>query len=74
VGIENSGGKVRNLILPDRERLTAEFRPDLLRGVVVVKGKAVSADTKTEQPFTAIPYSSWANRGKAEMTVWIPRE
>ena len=27
---------------------------------------------KNEQDFTAIPYYSWANRGRGEMIVWIP--
>ena len=33
------------------------------------QGKAV----KTEQTLVAIPYSTWANRGRGEMLVWIPR-
>jgi DUF1680 family protein len=24
------------------------------------------------EPFTAIPYYAWANRGKGEMMVWFP--
>ena len=66
-------------MLPDSSRLTAEFKPDLLKGVTVVKGKAVAlaADAqgkivKTEQDFTAIPYYAWANRGKGQMMVWLP--
>src|SRR5581483_3786723 len=40
--VDNPDGKVRNLMLPDSARLTAEYKSDLLRGVEVVKGKAVS--------------------------------
>ncbi len=76
---DNPGGRVRNLVLPSAERLTAEFKPALLNGVTVVKSKAVAlkldADGKvirTEQPFIAIPYYSWANRGRGQMIVWIP--
>jgi hypothetical protein len=76
---DNPGGRVRNLVLPSTERLTAEFKPALLNGVTVVKSKAVAlkldADGKvirSEQPFTAIPYYSWANRGRGQMIVWIP--
>ena len=29
---------------------------------------------KTEQPFKAIPYFAWANRGKGEMAVWFSRQ
>lgn len=37
---DNPGGRVRNLMLPDGAKLTVEFKPDLLGGVSVVKGKA----------------------------------
>jgi hypothetical protein len=76
---DNPGGKVRNLMLPDSNLLTAEFRPDLLGGVEVIKGKAVSlaydAEGKVnsrEQDFMAIPYYAWANRGRGQMMVWVP--
>ena len=65
---------VRNLLLPDDARLTAEFRPDLLNGVVVIKGTAMAASesgNRKPQAFTAIPYYAWANRGPGEMIVWI---
>jgi DUF1680 family protein len=77
---DSPGGHVRNLVLPDSGALAAEFRPGLLGGVTVVTGRAFGlafdADaklSKTEQPFTAIPYYAWANRGRGEMLVWIPR-
>jgi DUF1680 family protein len=76
---DNEGGHVRNLVVPNDSTLTAEFKPDLLNGVVVIKGNAVSLAynqqgtiEKKEQTFTAIPYYAWANRGQGEMTVWIP--
>ena len=76
---DNPGGKVRNLMLPDSARLTAEFKPELLNGVEVVTGKAVALAYdaqgnigKTEQEFTAIPYYAWANRGRGQMMVWFP--
>ena len=75
---DNPGGKVRNLLLPDDQPLTAEFEPALLNGVESITGKAFSvtkdADerlVKTEQDFKAIPYFAWANRGKGEMEVWL---
>jgi len=77
--VDNPKGKVRNLMLPDSERLTAEFQPGLLKGVEVVKGKAVALSqdqqgktVRSEQEFTAIPYYAWANRGRGEMMVWFP--
>jgi DUF1680 family protein len=76
---DNPKGQVRNLMLRRDERLTAEFKPDLLRGVTVVKGRAIALAydaqgkiTKSEQEFTAIPYYAWANRGRGQMMVWFP--
>jgi hypothetical protein len=28
---------------------------------------------KAEQPFMAIPYATWANRGRGQMAVWIAK-
>ena len=39
---DNPDGRVRNLVLPSTEHLTAEFKPALLNGVTVVKSKAVA--------------------------------
>jgi DUF1680 family protein len=64
-GVDN-GGRVFELILPDDAALQAEFRPDLLNGVVAVNGGAA-------RPFLAVPYHVWANRGPGQMLVWLPR-
>ncbi len=76
---DNPGGHVRNLILPDAAKLTAEFKPDLLNGVTIIKSRATALAydehgkvVKSEQDFMAIPYYSWANRGRGEMIVWLP--
>ena len=76
---DNPNGRVRNLMLPDGARLTAEFRPDLLNGVEVIKGTAYALAydaqgrvTRNEQALAAIPYYAWANRGPGQMLVWIP--
>jgi len=76
---DNPGGKVRNLMLPANAELRAEWRPDLLNGVTVIKSRAVAlsydakgAVQKKEQEFTAIPYYAWANRGRGQMIVWLP--
>jgi DUF1680 family protein len=78
---DNPDGKVRDLILPDEPPLIASFEPNLLNGVEVITGQAnrMSKDasgavTRTAQPFKAIPYYAWANRGQGEMTVWMKRE
>jgi DUF1680 family protein len=76
---DNPNGQVRNLMLADSAKLTAEFKPDLLNGVTVIKSKAVALAydeqgkaMKHEQDFMAIPYYAWANRGRGQMMVWIP--
>jgi DUF1680 family protein len=78
----DNGGAVLNLALADDAALEAEFRPELLNGVVVIKGSFVTVkrdDAGNEvgrgtQDGIAIPYYAWANRGRSEMTVWIPRD
>ncbi len=72
-------GKVTNLLLPENSSLTAEFKPDLLQGVTILKGELPAVIIENgnsistrKQPFTAIPYYSWANRGQGEMMVWFP--
>lgn len=76
----DNDGKVSNLVLPDGAALTAEMRPDLLNGVVVVKGEAEAVREKAgkvvseKTAITLIPYYAWANRGRGEMEVWIARE
>ena len=40
--------------------------------VVVITGNENIITQK--QTITAIPYYSWANRGKGEMTVWFPTQ
>jgi uncharacterized protein len=77
---DNPNGKVRNIVLPDGNTLSSEFRAKLLNGAQVIQGRAfgLALDQggrvqKTEQPFVAIPYSTWANRGRGQMAVWLAR-
>jgi len=75
----DNNGRTSNILIPDPARFTCEFKPELLNGVAVLKGIVsvmesgdsikVSSD---KQPFVAIPYYAWANRGKGEMQVWFP--
>lgn len=67
-GIDH-GGKALDLALPESPQFFAEYDPDLLKGIVVIKGKAL-LDGK-EQTLTAIPYFAWSHRGVGEMAVWI---
>jgi hypothetical protein len=76
----DNDGRVSNLVLPDGAALAAEARPDLLGGVVIIKGEAEAVSEKAgkivseKKPVTLIPYYAWANRGKGEMAVWLARE
>ncbi|HWI19997.1 MAG TPA: glycoside hydrolase family 127 protein [Vicinamibacterales bacterium] len=77
---DNPNGKVRNIVLPDANALRSEYRRDLLNGVQVITGRATGlafdangAVTKADQPFMAIPYAVWANRGRGQMAVWLAR-
>ena len=69
---------VRNLSLPKDSKLTAEFRPDLLNGVTVLKGSAIPRVNGNATPapvqFTAVPYYAWDNREPGQMVVWIPED
>ena len=76
----DNDGRTSNFIIPSNTNFSSEFKPGLLNGVmilnaevpaIVVNGNNVSTVKKN---FTAIPYYSWANRGKGEMNVWFPKE
>ena len=83
-----SGVKISDVRVPADLRLTARYDRRLLNGVVVLEGKAL-AQSQTDwsgklyremssvesKPFNVkfIPYSVWQNRGRSEMTVWLPR-
>ncbi|MDB5128162.1 glycoside hydrolase family 127 protein [Mucilaginibacter sp.] len=79
---KDNDGKAANIIVPKTTTCTSEYKADLLNGVTVLKsevrgvkvdsnGQNISTANKT---LTAIPYYSWANRGKGEMTVWFPQQ
>ncbi len=82
---DNPGG-VRGLVVPQDAAVAATVEPDVLGGVTVIKGMALSPGAPAEaqgealyQPgapgrmieFTAVPYYAWANRAPGEMSVWM---
>lgn len=78
---DNPDSRVRNLLVAGDAPVTPEERPDLLGGVVALKmqGTAFAEDdqgnrTSKEVELLAIPYYTWAHRGKGEMIVWAARE
>ncbi len=56
------------------EGLKAEYREDLLNGVVSISGTAYIAAEGKEIDITAIPYYAWCNRGQGQMKVWLPAQ
>ncbi|MGQ9622056.1 MAG: glycoside hydrolase family 127 protein [Candidatus Caldatribacteriaceae bacterium] len=79
----DNGPNLSEIVLPEGTSLSSVFVPDLLGGVVVLRGEAqrrkiVSSSlywfVKPESipvPLQAISYYAWGNRGIGEMTVWI---
>ena len=75
-------GRTSNLVLTNTLKFTTEFMPGMLNGVTVLRteatvlftDEAANKVTTYKQPFVAIPYYAWANRGKGEMTVWFPEK
>ncbi|MBN1851453.1 MAG: glycoside hydrolase family 127 protein [Pirellulales bacterium] len=77
----DNDGRIFDLVIPDDAELAAQFRPDLLGGVMTIHGQAETARRTLDghivpdgkRPFVAIPYYAWAHRGRAPMTVWPAR-
>ena len=77
----DNNGKAGNIIIPQGTAFVTEFKPALLNGVMTLKTEVpVVSITGTEsivterKTVTLIPYYSWANRGKGEMTIWFPSQ
>jgi DUF1680 family protein len=81
------GVRVQDVVIPRRVRLKPRFDARLLGGVTVLEGKAeavVEAPWTRElyrelTPTAAkpidlklVPYFAWSNRGRSEMSVWLP--
>ncbi len=76
---DQSEQKALHLMLAEEPGFGYEFKPDLLNGVGVVTANGYSLKNqldgtvqKDAVTLKAIPYYAWANRGRGEMTVWIP--
>ena len=65
-----------SLFLPPDAPLAAEYRPDLLGGVVTVKcglrSRQEGEPSSRPVDLEAIPYFAYLNRGPSEFRVWIP--
>lgn len=76
-GIDNQFD-IFSAVLPDSSPLEAQYKPDLLGGVVVITGEArvrISPRSDRTRPvrMQAVPYFAWGNRGAGTMTVWVKR-
>jgi len=81
----DNGPDLADLCLPRRAALRAQYRPDLLGGIVTITGAALRRDRSgwgralyradksqaLKVPITAVPYYAWCNRKPGEMLVWI---
>jgi len=76
----DNNGRAANLILPAQASFTSSWAPDMLNGVMLLKSTANALQINgsnvqtVTQPFVAIPYYAWANRGKGEMMLWLPEQ
>jgi DUF1680 family protein len=71
-GVDNDT-KVLDMVIPDDAKLKAEYRQDLLNGLVVIKGEVLNKKGR-ERKLLAIPYYAWSHRGPGEMAVWLSRK
>lgn len=76
-GVDNEG-PARSFVLSANDSIKPEFKPDLMGGMMVLKGTASlmrreNGETRTTPTrFTAIPFYANANREPTNMEVWIP--
>jgi uncharacterized protein len=70
-----------------KAKLRERFEPEMLGGVYTISGEVEGADSSTlplyekkngypdirykKKRFKAIPYHTWANRGRSQMVVWL---
>jgi len=81
------GVKISDVFVPSDMQLTARYDRSLLDGIVVLDGKVLTRQPATWngglyrefkpadfKPLRVqfIPYSVWQNRGRSEMSVWLP--
>jgi DUF1680 family protein len=82
----DNGKNLKEVFVDTTQQLKEEYRPDLLGGIVTIKGigKRISEECWDEDDlykekqeefvlaaFVAVPYSLWCNRKPGEMIVWL---
>jgi uncharacterized protein len=83
-----AGARITDVAIPSDIDLVARFDRRLLGGAVVLEGTAqlrtspkwagelyreVQPEVTKPVKVSLIPYSLWANRGRGEMSVWLPK-
>lgn len=78
-GVDMTDNRVFNKYLPENASLSHQFEAGKLNGIVELQGTAKELERdadgtikEKDVPVKLIPYSTWNNRGNAEMAVWIP--
>ena len=79
------GTDILDVYLPVKSELTATYKPEFLGGIATINGNVKLRKDDKEGMYREfsnlewdtykaqfVPYFSWANRGEAEMTVWLP--
>lgn len=74
-GHDCEGGRALELLMDPKDELIASFERGFFGGVTVIDGKArdISRPQSEKKPVKLIPYHLWANRGAAEMNVWVSK-
>jgi DUF1680 family protein len=82
-----AGVTVQDVVIPTGIELRPRYAADLLGGVTVLEGAARAAPAPAwpralyreftpaaakPVPIRLIPYYAWGNRGRSEMSVWLP--
>lgn len=71
---QDSPVPLASLCLPEGANVEAQYEPQLLGGIVVVKGvlpQTLDDGSVTQFPVTFIPYGVWNNRGPDLMRIWL---
>ncbi len=74
-GCDQADGMVFNKFIPENTVFEATYEKDLFNGVIRLEGLAEQVDIDgkvTGCTCTAVPYSTWCNRGAGQMIVWLP--
>lgn len=69
-GVDNNGHAL-DLKLLASKRIKVKFKPELLEGVTLLKGKGRVAGQSKKVGLKLIPYYAWSHREVSPMAVWL---